>query len=107
MKYGARDRNEADIIDALVKEDLHVIRANQPWDLVCSWGGYVKLAEVKMPRNQRNDPERFSTAQQHILETWKGEIDVLVTTKQARKFAKRMKAEALVFAAFKAVRDTA
>lgn len=103
MKYGARDRNEADIIKALEGQDLHVIRANQPWDLVCSWGGYVKLAEVKAPRNMKMDPETFSTAQKHTLETWKGEIDVLVTTKQAEQFAERMKAEARLLNAARAM----
>lgn len=103
MKYGARDRNEADIIKALEGQDLHVIRANQPWDLVCSWGGYVKLAEVKASRNQRKDPEKFSKEQIRILETWKGEIDVLVTTKQAEEFAERMKDEARLLNAARAM----
>lgn len=98
-----RDRNEAEIVATLRQADIHVIHADQPWDLVCSWGGYVKLAEVKAPRNMRMDPETFSTAQKHTLETWKGEIDVLVTTKQAQEFAERMKAEARLLNAARAM----
>jgi hypothetical protein len=98
-----RDRNEAEIVEALRKCGLHVIHADQPWDLVCSWGGYVKLAEVKAPRNMKMEPERFSAAQQHILETWQGEIDVLVTTKQAAEFAERLKSEARLLNAARAM----
>lgn len=98
-----RDQNEAAIVKALRTAGLHVIHADQPWDLVCSWGGYVKLAEVKAPRNKNNDPETFSDAQQKTLASWQGQIDVLVTEEQALEFAEALKAEARLLNAARAM----
>lgn len=102
-----RDVNEKDIVQALRKAGIHVIHADRPWDLVCSFGGYVKLAEVKAPRNLSMEPETFTDAQNDVLETWSGHIDVLVTTKQALAFAEQMKAESRLLKAARAMGQAA
>ena len=88
----ARDANEKLIFDALRWAGMSVYRLDQPLDLLVGYGGITRLAEVKMPRNKRGDPEPYTKTQVEFLDKWQGGFTLLVTVEDAQKLAAEMKA---------------
>ena len=95
-----RDRNEPVIVETLRKAELIVTLHDEPWDLCCTFRGMSRWAEVKAPKDlkdqsRQNEPKPFTAKQIKRLKTWPGKrVDVLVTPKQAIEFAETLKSDA-------------
>lgn len=90
-----RDRNEPEIVKILRNMGLTVTTHDEPWDLCATFHDLSRWAEVKAPKNLKNEPMGFTDKQIERLKTWPGQkVDVLVTMQQARDFADRLKADA-------------
>lgn len=84
----SRDGNEKDIVKIIRSYGVSVTLLDTPCDLLCGFGPVLKLAEVKMPANLRNDPKAFTPAQKKWRSLWNGPMPVtLVTEDQAHDFA--------------------
>ena len=100
MKYkaynAARDANEKDIFIILRSYGLSVFPLDRPCDGLVGWKSVLKLVEVKMPRNKKNEPTNFTASQLKFNDTWRGPLPVvLVTVEQAHDFAQQVLQEAL------------
>lgn len=80
-----RDANEPEIITTLEAHGIGVVTLDTPCDLMCLYGGAVKLAEVKAP----NGP--FTPAQKRFYEAWPGYVTVLRTNDEATEFAREFR----------------
>lgn len=95
MKYkghnAKRDENEPDIVATLRANGISVYLLDQPLDLLCGYGGVTVIAEVKMPRNKKGEPKKYTETQEAFLETWRGGHTLLVTVDDALELARDMK----------------
>ena len=95
MKYrahnAARDGNEREIVGILRSYGISVVLLDKPLDLLCGWRCITRLAEVKMPRNKKNEPKPYTSDQLEFLDTWQGDTPaLLVTIDDAHDFANQM-----------------
>ena len=99
MKYKAynkaRDANEKDLFGILRSYGLSVFPLDQPCDGLVGYKSVLRLVEVKMPRNKKNEPRPFTATQIKFNDTWRGPLPtVLVTVDDAHEFANEILQEA-------------
>ena len=90
-----RDGTESDIVDALMKVGAHVIRLDQPFDLLVAYKGKLTLIEVKdseykarplldqQPSMALNKTEKTQRAQRQSLHLEAVHVPVVWTPEQA------------------------
>ena len=84
----ARDANEKELFGILRSYGLSVYSLDMPCDGLVGWKSVLKLVEIKMPRNKKNEPKPFTDTQIKFNSTWSGPLPtVLVTVQQAHDFA--------------------
>ena len=86
MRAARVDENQAAIVTALRKAGASVFIASKVGggfpDLVCGYGGYTYLLEVKNPNKPKAD--RQLTEDQTIFFCfWRGHVDVVLTPEEA------------------------
>jgi Holliday junction resolvase len=68
----ARDANEPEIVEALVKCGISVVRVDEPCDLICGWHGKTTLLEVKV-----SEKEPLTPAQRKFSASFRGKYRVV------------------------------
>lgn len=78
----ARDRNEKQIVMALVRAGATVIRLEQPCDLLIGHKGETLLVEVKRPPGPRGGTANrtLTKSQREFVATWQGSPLHVVTS---------------------------
>ena len=78
-RYAAKtDDNQQEIIDALRKIGCSVVVIGTPVDLLCGYRRKNILLEVKRPGEKPR-----TLAQRKLLETWRGQVDIVTSPEQA------------------------
>ena len=92
-----RDANEKGIVTLIASQGITVTTHDRPWDVCATFGSLSRWAEIKAPRNKKNDPKPFTAKQLETLKTWPmGHIDVLVTDEETLLFCQKLKADSLL-----------
>lgn len=79
-----KDKNQAEIIDALKKVGVSVEIIKQPVDLLICCRGETSLMEIKNPDRTSDDPKsRLTEAQIKFIERWPGKIHIVRSKEEA------------------------
>ena len=83
-KYAARvDRNQALIIEVLLRSGCDVLYIRRPVDLLVGRAGKNYLLEIKMPKSKGENGGRLTPEQERFFGDWRGQAVVVETPTDA------------------------